>query len=101
MPDSLPITNTNIAPDCQDNLKATIKLAISVGCNHFETARMYGTSEMQFVRALSELVEAGEVKREDFIFQTKLLPQSTEKEFEELWKASWKHCGKLVSFWGR
>ena len=48
-PDNLPITNTNISKDCQNNLVGAIKHALSMGINHFETARFYGTSELQVI----------------------------------------------------
>ena len=44
-----------IPPDNQNNLEATIRRAIEVGINHIETARGYGTSEMQLGRILPKL----------------------------------------------
>jgi len=38
---------TVLIQDNQENLEATIRRAIEVGINHIETARGYGTSEMQ------------------------------------------------------
>jgi len=37
----------DIPKENQDNLEATIHRAIELGINHIETARGYGTSEMQ------------------------------------------------------
>ena len=65
--------------------------------NHFETARFYGSSEVQFVNALVELIDAGTIKRSDFIFQTKLMvgAATTKDEFEKQWEASWSNVHKL------
>jgi uncharacterized protein len=41
-----------ISPDNQENLEATIGRAIELGINHIETARGYGTSEMQLGQIL-------------------------------------------------
>ena len=62
---------------------AIIRRALAQGINHFETAQGYGCSEIQFCAALGELVESGEVKREDFILQTKVGPRKTAAEFKE------------------
>jgi predicted aldo/keto reductase-like oxidoreductase len=94
-PDNLPITNKKIAPACTNNLTEVIRYALSNGINHFETARLYGTSEMQFADALSGMIERGEVKREDIIVQTKLKPCSTNEEFEKNFQESWRHMQKI------
>lgn len=49
----------------QANLEATIFRALELGINHIETARGYGTSEMQLGRVLPRL------PREKIIVQTK------------------------------
>jgi len=49
----------------QDNLEATIRRALELGINHIETARGYGTSEMQLGRILPTL------PRKEMIVQTK------------------------------
>ena len=59
---------------------------------------MYGTSEMQFAQAFKELMEAGEVKREDFILQTKVVPAKSRREFEKIWDASWKQLGDVFGY---
>lgn len=98
-PDTLPILGSRsplvgfgmsaIGSDCQNNLEATIKRALSLGINHFETARAYGTSEMQVAAVFSKLIASGEISRSDFILQTKLPPSATLAEFKKHWKASW------------
>src|SRR5216117_3739134 len=52
----------------QDNLEATIRRAVELGINHIETARGYGSSEMQLGRILPQL------PREKIIVQTKVAP---------------------------
>jgi uncharacterized protein len=65
-----------IPQDNQQNLEATIKRAVELGINHIETARGYGTSEMQLGRVLPTL------KREQLIVQTKISPKADAKEFQ-------------------
>jgi Predicted oxidoreductases of the aldo/keto reductase family len=57
-----------IPPDNQANLRATIQRAWDVGITHIETARGYGTSEMQLGWVL------GQFPREQLIVQTKISP---------------------------
>ena len=64
-----------IPPQNQANLEATIHRALELGINHIETARGYGTSEMQLGRLLPTL------PREKIILQTKVAPQASAKEF--------------------
>ena len=59
----------------QANLEATIRRSIEVGINHIETARGYGSSEMQLGRILPQL------PREELIVQTKVPPKPTADEF--------------------
>lgn len=59
----------------QRNLEATIRRSLAVGINHIETARGYGSSEMQLGQILPQL------PREEFIFQTKVSPNPDPKEF--------------------
>lgn len=64
-----------IPQDNQRNLEATIHRSIEVGINHIETARGYGTSEVQLGRILPQLA------RDRLIVQTKIGPNSDAKEF--------------------
>jgi hypothetical protein len=64
-----------IPKDNQRNLEATIRRSIEVGINHIETARGYGTSEMQLGRILPSL------PRDQLIVQTKISPKSDSKQF--------------------
>jgi len=74
----------------QNNLKEILRHAIKFGMNHIETARMYGSSEMQLGNAIKELIENGEVKREDLIMQTKIGCMDTIKKFREALELSFK-----------
>jgi predicted aldo/keto reductase-like oxidoreductase len=93
IPDTIPLIKPNkakvIKSDSQANLRDVILNCLKCGLNHFETARFYGSSEVQFVTALAELVEDGTVKREDFIFQTKLVVNEKREDFLKQWEASW------------
>jgi uncharacterized protein len=64
-----------IPPDNQANLEATIHRALELGINHIETARGYGTSEMQLGNVLPRL------PRDKIIVQTKVSPKPKAKEF--------------------
>ena len=60
----------------QENLEATIKKSVEIGINHIETARGYGTSEIQLGKILPKF------NREELIVQTKVGPKADAKEFE-------------------
>src|SRR5438105_2740553 len=64
-----------IPSDNQRNLEATIHRALELGINHIETARGYGTSEMQLGRVLPSL------PRDKMIVQTKVAPTENPKDF--------------------
>ncbi|HUJ10382.1 MAG TPA: aldo/keto reductase [Verrucomicrobiae bacterium] len=64
-----------ITTEGQANLEATIRRALELGINHIETARGYGTSELQLGRILPRL------PREQMIVQTKVSPCTNPKEF--------------------
>lgn len=68
------VQNMNqVSSDCQDNLVRLLKRAVvDFGMKHIETARGYGCSELQLGVALKQLFDAGDVKREDLILQTKV-----------------------------
>ncbi|MGD1858343.1 MAG: aldo/keto reductase [Leptolyngbyaceae cyanobacterium] len=59
----------------QENLAATIRQSLEVGINHIETARGYGTSEVQLGKVLPAL------PREQLIVQTKVSPKPDPQEF--------------------
>ena len=64
-----------IPADNQANLEKTIHRAIELGINHIETARGYGTSEMQLGQVLPKL------PREKIIVQTKVSPSENADDF--------------------
>lgn len=59
----------------QANLEATIRRAVELGINHIETARGYGSSEMQLGRILPTF------PREKIIVQTKVAPMAQPDDF--------------------
>jgi predicted aldo/keto reductase-like oxidoreductase len=59
----------------QENLEKTIHRALELGINHIETARGYGTSEMQLGWVLPKIA------REKLIVQTKVAPFENPAEF--------------------
>jgi uncharacterized protein len=108
MPDNLPISSKKenvLKHPSQDQLLQLLRLCFKMGITHFETARFYGTSEMQFSDALWTLMKNGEIKREDFILQTKIPPTENRAKWEELFEQSWAHFGErfgyidLMAFW--
>ena len=66
-----------ITAEGQANLEATIRRSVELGINHIETARGYGTSELQLGRILPRL------PREEIIVQTKVAPYETAAEFRK------------------
>ena len=76
-----------IPADGQANLERTIERALELGINHIETARGYGTSEMQLGRILPRL------PREKMIVQTKVTPFETKREFLETFDKSMGYLG--------
>ena len=79
-PDKIPADN-------QANLEACIHRALELGINHIETARGYGTSEMQLGRILPTL------PRDKIIVQTKVAPKATAAEFLETFEISMRYLG--------
>jgi uncharacterized protein len=75
----------DIPADNQANLEATIHRAIELGINHIETARGYGSSEMQLGNVLPQL------PREKIIVQTKGSPQEDLKVFRDRFEESMRY----------
>lgn len=71
-----------ITADNQKNLEACIRRALDFGINHIETARGYGTSEIQLGQILPKL------PRDSFLLQTKIGPKETPAEFLETFETS-------------
>ena len=74
-----------VPPESQQNLEACIHRALELGINHIETARGYGTSEMQLGRILPTL------PRQKIIVQTKVSPKPTAREFLRTFDTSLKY----------
>jgi hypothetical protein len=70
---------------CQENLEAIVQRALELGIYHFETARGYGTSEMQLGWILPRL------PREKILVQTKVGPKPTAREFLETFETSMRY----------
>jgi predicted aldo/keto reductase-like oxidoreductase len=66
----------------QENLEACIHRALDLGISHIETARGYGTSEMQLGGVLPRL------PRDKLIVQTKVAPRATAGEFLQAFATS-------------
>ena len=79
------IDPSEVPADGQANLEATIHRAIELGINHIETARGYGSSEMQLGLVLPKL------PRDGIIVQTKVAPFATQKEFLDTFDKSMSH----------
>jgi uncharacterized protein len=75
----------DVPPDNQANLEATIRRAVELGINHIETARGYGSSEMQLGSVLPTF------PREKLIVQTKVAPFATADEFLRTFERSLKY----------
>lgn len=107
MPDHLPISaskSTVLKSESQNNMVEVVRQCLRVGINHFETARLYGSSEVQLMEALCELMDNGEITREDFILQTKIPTVEKRADFETNFERSWKIFSSLgyidlLSFW--
>jgi uncharacterized protein len=72
----------DVPADSQANLEATIRRSLEVGINHIETARGYGSSEMQLGQILPKL------PREKMIIQTKVSPNADAKAFRKTFDQS-------------
>ncbi len=77
-PHQIPIDN-------QANLEATIRRSFELGIHHIETARGYGSSEMQLGQILPKL------PREKLITQTKISPVADPKAFRATFDQSLKY----------
>ncbi|MEI6560848.1 MAG: aldo/keto reductase [Verrucomicrobiota bacterium] len=76
-----------IPKDNQENLERTILRALELGINHIETARGYGTSEIQLGQILPKL------PRDKMIVQTKVSPEPTQEAFLANFEKSMRYLG--------
>ena len=77
----------DIPRDAHDNFVATTMRAYELGINHFETARGYGPSEIEFGDVLPAL------PRDRIIVQTKVGPREDPQEFREVFETSFRNMG--------
>jgi predicted aldo/keto reductase-like oxidoreductase len=76
---------SEVKKDGQANLEATIHRSVELGIHHIETARGYGSSEMQLAPVLKQF------SREKLVVQTKVMPKPTAKEFLETFETSMRY----------
>jgi predicted aldo/keto reductase-like oxidoreductase len=76
------VDESTIPAKGQANVEATIHRALELGITHIETARGYGTSEVQLGRVLPRL------PRERLIVQTKVSPTENPEEFRQTFERS-------------
>lgn len=76
------VPQSAIPEESQKNLEACVRRALELGINHIETARGYGTSEMQLGRILTLL------PRDQIIVQTKVPPKASREEFLQTFERS-------------
>lgn len=81
------IPPSEVPREGQANLEATILRALELGINHIETARGYGSSEMQLGWLLPKL------PREQMIVQTKVAPFADPEQFLRTFDQSMKYLG--------
>lgn len=74
-----------VPDDNQSNLEATVRRAVEAGINHIETARGYGSSEMQLGPVLARF------PRESLIVQTKVAPTEDPAEFLATFEESMRY----------
>jgi len=79
------IDPSEVPDEGQANLEATIHRSLELGINHIETARGYGSSEMQLGYVLPKL------PRDGMIVQTKIAPFATQKEFLDTFDKSMEY----------
>lgn len=89
------ISAAEVDPNKQRNLEYTVHQAVALGINHIETARGYGSSELQLGRVLPRF------PRQDLIVQTKVVPSEDPAEFRKTFDQSFDFLGlKYVDLLG-
>ncbi|MBD2327313.1 aldo/keto reductase [Alkalinema sp. FACHB-956] len=71
-----------IPAENQRNVEQTVRRSLELGINHIETARAYGTSEVQLGQVLPL------IPRDQFILQTKILVQELGQSFLDTFEQS-------------
>lgn len=80
----------DVSFETEKNMTEIVKEALRRGINHFETARGYGCSEIQYGSVLGNLLASSHLKRSELILQTKVVPCESAKKFEETLEKSLK-----------
>lgn len=75
----------DVPAENQANLEATIQRAVELGIYHIETARGYGSSEMQLGRILPSF------PREKILVQTKVAPMADPRDFVATFEKSLRY----------
>jgi predicted aldo/keto reductase-like oxidoreductase len=75
----------SITPASQSNVRATIQRSLELGINHIETARGYGTSEVQLGNVLPAF------PRDRMMVQTKVGPADSEHAFLDAFETSMRN----------
>ena len=70
-----------ITPTSDGNVHTIIHHALSVGINHIDTARGYGTSERQIGRVLKDM------PRDKYLISTKVTPKSDSAKSWAAWSS--------------
>ena len=78
----------DITSESQANVEATVQRAFELGLRHIETARGYGSSEVQIGRAITAL------PRDQIILQTKVGPDADPAVFAAQFELSLKRLGQ-------
>lgn len=73
---------SEVPKENQDNLEKTIRRSLELGINHIETARDYGSSEMQLGQVLPH------IPRDQMLVQTKVPPTKDPDEFLRIFEKS-------------
>lgn len=81
------VAESEIPRTSQDNMEAIVNRALEVGINHFETARGYGSSEIQLGKVLRE------IPRKRFLLQTKIPPADNPAQFRRNFEDSLSRLG--------
>lgn len=76
-----------VSADSQDNVGSCVRRALELGINHIETARGYGTSELQLGKVLPGL------PRGELIVQTKVNPSDNPDRFAADFETSMRLLG--------
>ena len=80
------LKSEEIDSSVQENLEATVNRALDFGINHIETARGYGTSEMQLGWVLKKF------DRDKLLIQTKIHPFKNDgKDLRDIFETSLKY----------